>query len=428
MKPLRRPRSERFNFTMFFAGRTVSVLMSSVYTFAVGLYVLKLTGSGLSFAVTLALQIAPTVLLGPVAGVLADRYNKKVMAVSADAFSGCIFLALFLCSGGGLSVPAVYAATLLLSCAQVLYDICVDSAVPDIVSTKNVLPLNSAGKIVDSAAAIISPALGGILYAAVDIRLFVLLNGISFLFSTAAECLIDFRLFRAPDVAQPVSGGQPEPGRQFLPGFRDGVAQGVRYIRQTAWIRSALFHFLMINFFLALCYSVPVPYLLNNVFRLPPAVYGAVQCFLPAGTILGALLVKKVSRALAYEKMIFMMEIFGASCLMLLGLPPVFGPGRVGAAAVPYYSALMAFFGMVCSLIDIPFINSFQTRVPEEIRGRSLSISISAVKIFSPVGYLLAGVLLKSAPAYSLPLYGGAAMLVLALTIRRKSAPPGGIK
>ena len=421
MKPLRMPRGERFNFSMFFAGRTVSVLMSSVYTFAVGLYVLKLTGSGLSFAVTLALQIAPTVLLGPVAGVLADRYNKKIMAVSSDAFSGCIFLVLFLCSGGGLSVPAIYAATLLLSCAQVLYDVCVDSAVPDIVTTKNVLPLNSAGKIVDSAAAIISPALGGILYAAVDIRLFVLLNGISFLFSTAAECLIDFRLFRAPE------SPQSPPGRQQSPGFRDGVTQGVRYIRQTAWIRSALFHFLMINFFLALCYSVPVPYLLNNVFRLPSATYGMVQCFLPAGTILGALLVKKVSRALAYEKIIFMTEIFGAVCLMLLGLPPVFGPDRFRAAA-PYYSVLMAFFGVVCSLIDIPFINSFQTRVPEEIRGRSLSISISAVKIFSPVGYLLAGVLLKSAPAYSLPLYGGVAMLVLALAIRRKSTPPNGAK
>ena len=64
------------------------------------------------------------------------------------------------------------------------------------------------------------------------------------------------------------------------------------------------------------------------------------------------------------------------------------------------------------SLIDIPFINNFQTRVPENIRGRSLSISVSAVKIFTPIGYILSGGIMEVVPAFYLPLCGGVLMLL----------------
>ena len=50
---------------------------------------------------------------------------------------------------------------------------------PNIVSKDNIIRLNSIGKIVDSAATIISPGLGGALYAVMGIQFFVLLNGIA---------------------------------------------------------------------------------------------------------------------------------------------------------------------------------------------------------------------------------------------------------
>ena len=57
---------EFLNILLFLLGRAMSIFGTAVYTFAMGLYVLKLTGSGLSFATTLVLGVLPAVLINPV--------------------------------------------------------------------------------------------------------------------------------------------------------------------------------------------------------------------------------------------------------------------------------------------------------------------------------------------------------------------------
>ncbi|WP_411677223.1 MFS transporter [Caproicibacter sp.] len=399
---------ERFNFVMFFLGRSTSVLMSSVYTFAMGLYVLKMTGSGLSFAVTLSLQILPAVLIGPFAGVLADRFNKKIIVVLTDAFQGLLFAGLFFAAGNGLTLFDIYTATLLLAVSQTLYNVCMDSAVPNLVSGPHVLTVNSIGKIVDSAAGIVSPGLGGVLYAAMEIRYFVLLNGIAFFLSTVTECLIDFRLYNH---LTPQNSGFD---------FKRELAAGFDYIKKSDWIKSSLRNFVTVNFFLALCYSVPVPYILNNVFHLSPKAFGLVQCFSPVGMIVGALLVGKITGMMSYGKLMRISGAFCALCLVLLGALPVFSDHVAPVLLIPYYAFVLACSGFAVSLIDIPFINHFQTRVPEELRGRSLSLSISAVKIATPAGYILSGVMMEIFPAYFLPFCGGILLFVLYSAVKRK--------
>ena len=382
--------------------------MSAVYTFAIGLYVLKTTGSGLSFAVTLSLQILPTVLLAPLAGVLADRLNKKALVIATDAFGGALFIALYLTSGNGLTLRAVYAATLLLSVSQTLYNVCVDAAVPDLVSARRVPTLNSIGKIADSAASMLSPALGGILYAAVDIRLFVLLNAAAFVLSTLSECLIDFRLYAAPH----------SPAGKFSPA-RD-LAEGFRVIRKTEWMRSALLNFLLINFFVAVGYSVPVPYILNHFYGLPSEAYGTIQCFMPAGMIAGALLAKRIAARVPFGRLTAVTGICCSLCLSLSGMLPALRPHAGQGLTVPYYSFVLFCAGLIITLIDVPFINNFQLRVPEEYRGRSLSISVSAVKVFAPAGYILSGGLLGITPVFFPPLCGGALLLLSAVAVNRR--------
>lgn len=388
-------KDERFNFTMFLTGRSISVLMSSIYTFAVGLYVLKMTGSGLSFAITLSLQIIPTVLIGPFAGILADRFNKKVLVILTDAFNGILFITLFVVSASGLTLLEIYSATLLLSSSQALYNVSIDSAVPDIVSKNNILRLNSIGKIVDSISTIISPGIGGILYAGMDIRFFILLNGIAFLFSTLTECLINFHLYFVP---MPLD-------KNF--DLRLDLIEGIRYIKKTEWIKKTLLNFLAVNFFISMCFSVPIPYILNNTFRLSSNVYGFIQCFSPIGMVIGALLVGKISGRVSYGRLMAITGILCSVCLSLLGLLPAIFPRPPLQLTATYYAFLLACLGLIVALIDIPFINNFQTRVPESIRGRAISISISAVKIFTPIGYILSGSIIGIAPVFYLPLYGG---------------------
>lgn len=408
MRPTGSLKGERLNFMMFLTGRSISVMMSSVYTFAVGLYVLKITGSGLSFAITLSLQIIPTVLIGPFAGILADRFSKKIMVVLTDTFNGFLFITLFIVSTRGFTLFEIYTATLLLSISQTLYNVCIDSAVPNIVANNNIIRLNSIGKIVDSAATIISPGLGGILYAVMDIRFFVLLNGIAFLLSTLTECLIDFRLYYVPAA------------RKLTLSLRRDFAEGINYIWKTDWIKSSLLNFLVVNFFAALCYSVPIPYILSNTFRLSSKAYGIVQCFMPFGMIIGAMLYRKITGSIPYGRLMMITGVLFSVCLFPLGLFPALVPHPPLQLIMPYYSFLLSCIGFTIALIDIPFINNFQTLVPEDIRGRSISISISIIKVFTPLGYILSGSIISIIPAHYLPLCGGILLLLFYLTIYKK--------
>ena len=69
-------------------GRLVSGLGSTMMAFALSLYVLDITGSGAKFASVLALSFLPRLLLGPFAGILADRRSRKKTMVILDVVSG----------------------------------------------------------------------------------------------------------------------------------------------------------------------------------------------------------------------------------------------------------------------------------------------------------------------------------------------------
>lgn len=75
---------ERNNFVLYLMGTFVSQIGTVLYTFVMSLYVLKLTDSGMYFALNLAISMIPIILIMPLAGVLADRWNKKTMVLIMD--------------------------------------------------------------------------------------------------------------------------------------------------------------------------------------------------------------------------------------------------------------------------------------------------------------------------------------------------------
>ena len=68
--------------------------------------------------------------------------------------------------------------------------------------------------------------------------------------------------------------------------------------------------------------------------------------------------------------------------------------------------------GVCISLVDIPFSYTLQTNI-EEFRARSLSLTISIVKVVVPISYLISGVLLQSIEAYVVVLFGGISVLIV---------------
>ncbi len=399
------------NITFFSIGKTVSLLGSSAYAFAMGLHILGLTGSTLSFAATLVLGLLPVVVIGPFAGVLADRADRKLVAVSAD-IAGAVFLGLLLLAVAGKDIPlaAIYTSTFILNVMAVFYDTAMEAGIPDVVKAERLTDINSAGKAIEAAASVSGPVLGGLAYALVDIRLFMALNALSFLFSGFTVLMMDFRVNARSSDAAP-----QKPGISFFRDIRDAAL----YMKGERGIARVFIYLLFLNLFTGFSLLVPLPYILNNVLGLDPDVLGIVQGSIPAGAAAGAVLVRKNRHSPDLLKRLPAMSCVLAVCIMLTAVPTLaVDVFRSDALLLLCYCPVMAILGITISFIDIPLLSMLQLKLPEECRGRVLSLGMSLVKIASPLAFLASGWSLRLLPPFVIVFSGGICLLLLARAYR----------
>ncbi len=394
------------NILLFTAGKTVSVFGSAIYTFALGLYVLELTGSALSFAVSLILGTLPMVILNPIAGVVADKLDKKKLVVSMDFLSGLLLVAAYLLSAVyGLNLTLIYATTFLLTVFTIFFTVAFEAAKPNIVSEKLLLNINSISKIIDSVSSILGPMLGGVIFAVLDIRTFVLFNGISFIISAISEAFIDFRFNCSEEIKT-----ESKATVNFIKDIKEGFA----YLGKQNSIKSLIITLVALNFFLGFSVTVPMPYIINNVLKLDSAKFGMIQGAFPVGMIIGALLIKKISDSSSYFLIFKKISTALSICIIMLGLPILFTSiSFIEIFYVIYYCLIMICFGILIAFIDIPIAYLMQKVIQEEYRGRVWSISISMAKALLPVALLTSGMLINMIPAYIMPFAGGVMLLII---------------
>lgn len=393
------------NIILFSLGKLISLFGTYIYTFAIGLYVLKLTGSSLSFATTLAFSILPMVVVNPIAGVLADKLNRKILAVSMDLLNGILFLALyFLSSKYGLNLTMIYLTTFTMTSCMTIFDVSMESAKPNMVSEGKLMRINSISTIIYSITRILGPMIGGIVFALIDIELFIVLNGVSFILSGISEVFIDFR-FNNPEVKD------MEETKKI--NFIEDVVQGCRYLLEKKEIVSLLIIFVFLNFSTGLSLSVPLPFIINNVLKLSSKYLGIIQSAFPLGLIIGAVFVEKVSKRFPYKKLLIMMNLVIAIGIFFTGIPVL--PFRIIKEPVDlliYYSVIMFIMGIAMSFIDVPIISILQKSISDEYRGRVLSLTFSLVKIALPLAFIFSGILIKILPIYMLQVIGSSILII----------------
>ncbi len=146
------------NICLYSIAKTVSLFGSSIYSFALGLYVLQITGSALNFAITLILGTIPMIVMNPFAGVIADKVDKKKLVVCMDVLSGCLLITVYILSNYyGLNLFIIYTTTFLMTVFTTCFGIGLEAVKPNMVTKERLMSINSISKIIDS----ISLILGG---------------------------------------------------------------------------------------------------------------------------------------------------------------------------------------------------------------------------------------------------------------------------
>ncbi|OJD59972.1 permease [Bacillus sp. N35-10-4] len=394
------------NICLYSIAKTVSLFGSSIYSFALGLYVLQITGSALNFAITLILGTIPMIVMNPFAGVIADKVDKKKLVVCMDLLSGSILIAVYILSSRyGLNLFIIYTTTFLMTVFTTFLGIGLEAAKPNMVSKERLMSINTISKIIDSISLILGPMLGGIVFAVFDIKIFIIINGISFILSGISILFIHFKLFEQ-NINEKCSIREMH--------FIKDIKEGFSYLLAKESLKTTFLILIALNFFLGFAVTVPLPYIINTVLNLSSKQFGMIQGSFPVGMIVGAILVKKITNRFSYsyllKKISFMLAIF----MIVSGIPVLFKSIEVNNFVfVTMYCAIMFFLGLMIALIDIPLIYFMQREIPDEYRGRVLSIGLSIGKMMQPIALALSGLLLNHIPAYTLPIGGGIVFLIL---------------
>ena len=396
------------NIILYTLGHSVSALGSIIYSFAIGLYVLNTTGSGMKFAITLLVSFVPSMIMTPFAGVFADRFDKKKIVVSMDTLNGLLFIGFFVfIFTFEMTILSVYITAFLTNVITAFFSIAFEAAKPQLVYKEQLQKLNAISQLIHAGTAIVGPILGGFVYAFMDIKTFILFNGMSFLLSAVTEMFIDFKFSGDTEVSK-----EPLKFKQVL----DSLNEGFHYIINQKVIMSSYVFFVGINILMSLAIQVPLPYILNNHLNIGSKAYGIIFSFLPIGMIVGALIVGLVTKNIKSQKLFVIISFAAGILTVIMGLP-YFIPGLTSSTLMIYifFAALLFAFGMMISLIDVPFSTLIQVETDEKFLGRVWGILIPMIKVINPLGFIVAGLLLEFVNPYLIPLVSGAIFTLLLL-------------
>lgn len=155
----------------------MSSIGSGLTSFGLGVYVFRQTGSAADMALVSLLAFLPALLLSVPAGVLADRYDRRLLMMVGDGFSALGILYIFLCmQAGGASLMQICIGVTVSSVFSSLLEPAYRATVSDILEAEDYSRASGLVSLAGSARYLVSPILAGILLTVSDIRLLLILD------------------------------------------------------------------------------------------------------------------------------------------------------------------------------------------------------------------------------------------------------------
>jgi MFS family permease len=384
------------NFRLFFCGQSISLIGTWMQRVAVGWLVYRLTGSAFMLGLVGFAGQIPLFVLAPLAGVLADRWNRhRILLVTQTAAMVQAFVFSFLVLSHMIRIWQVIVLALVLGIINAFDVPTRQSFVIEMVEDKkdlgNAIALNSS---MFNLARLLGPTLAGILIAVLGEGICFFANGISYL--AVVVSLLMMRL-----------AGKPAAPRRSKAWHE--LVEGFRYAAGFAPIRAILMMLALISL-MGLPYIVLMPVFAKDVLHGGSGTFGFLMGCAGVGALGGALYLAARKSVLGLGKMIPI-----AACLLGGGLI-AFSFSRTFYVSMALM--LVTGFGQIVHMATGNTL--LQTLVDDDKRGRIMSLYAMAFGGMMPLGSLLAGAVAGWIGAPWTVFVGGTACLIGAALFARK--------
>ncbi len=370
------------NFWLFVSGRFISRFGWAVQDVAIPLYVLDKTHSGSMMALFVLAEMLPFALL-PLAGVLSDRYNRKNMMVGFDLLRGIILLGVV--AFNLLEIDQLLGVTVVLAFLGTFFAAATNALFPELVPEKELERANSISSTFNIIAMLIGPAMGGFLYAIGGIILPVLINGLSFFGSGIFEIAIKYQ-WKTKKIGV---------AKEIIKDMKEGFS----FLRSSRYLITLIGLALFLNALGQPLGAILFPYSFREILKFSSMQFGLLESTYMGGAILGNLLIA-IKIIKNPGKYLFHTLILNG--LFLLVFIFIISPARSMSTLTAFIILIFVAIGLGSdeAIINVPLSAKIQRAVPNELRGRVLSMVTVLGNLFAPVGLVVIGPLLDNYPGW----------------------------
>lgn len=359
------------DFRLLWLAHAGSVVGDGFHGIAATWLVFETLGGGSEALAALGIAyLAPSLAFGVLSGTVVDRMDRRMVMVAADlARALLVALLAALVWLGVATVPVVIAIGIGLVIAGIFFYPARNAVLPSYVSADDLVPANALFATVFQAGALLSPAIGGVLFVTIGPAGLLAIDALTFLWSA----LLISRLTPGPAVPG------PEPRRPLLEEAMDGL----RFLAGHPPSRLVVLVGAANQLFASGPYRTMIPAWVTVVLGGGAPEHGVLSSAIAAGLLSASLAVSVIRAKLP---------------LLTLVMAGVFMDGLINvlfAHAPTLWLASLAFFALGASngVLNTALTASLQLTVPTNMRGRTFATFGTAINVTTPVSLAATGTL-----------------------------------
>ena len=347
-------------FILLWAGELISSIGGGLTSFGLGVYIFQQTGSAASMSLITLLGFLPTLLLSVPAGVLADRYDRRLLMMIGDGCSALGILFILICMlKGGASLIQICIGVLISAVFSALLEPAFRATITDLLTKEEYSRAGGLVSLAGSARYLLSPVLAGFLLTISDVKLLLVID----------ICTFFLTVLCAAAVRRCIGKKTSESKENFLSSIREGwrILQERKGVFFLVLVSSAITLFMGIFQILA----EPMVLSFSNARTL-----GITETICASGMLVSGLILS--IRGIRKNFVAIMSISLMTAGIMMIGF-------SLFEKIYP-----ICFFGFLF-FAALPFANNSldyltRTNIPDEVQGRVWGL----VGFLSQIGYVIA--------------------------------------
>ena len=355
------------NFYKLWLGELISNIGSGMTAFALSVYVYEKTGSVSYVSLITLLSFMPSIILSPIGGLLADRYDRRLLMIIGDLFSGLgLVYILWSIQTGEKSIVPIFIGITFSSIFTSLLEPSYRATLTDILEEENYAKASGLIQAAGSAKYLISPVIAGMILSVADIRVILLLDILTFI----TTCLMIFLVRKSMN---------SETQNYKKDSFK-GLLEGLFIIKENRGV-----YFLVIIMFFVCFFMGFIQILIRPMILALSSVKtaGMMESLCAAGLLIGSLWIGIAGIKKNYSKILAVACFFCGIFMSMTGVNE--NLAIIGISTFLFFSTL-------------PFMNScadvlVRVSVPNELQGRVWGLISLITQMGTVAAYIISGIM-----------------------------------